>query len=169
MSVYTVHEPPLRATEAIADPESFVFVRDGFSVCAFLFSTLWMLWHRLWLVLLVYVVVVAAVETALRYLGASEVFLVVVGLMIGLLVGLEAGALRRFQLARLGWKNVGVVSGRNLEEAERRFFDAWLSADRRNGGLPAAASPTDRAFQPARGGPQPDGIVGLFPEPGAKR
>ena len=46
MSVYTVHEPPLRAASRIAEPERFVFVRDGFSFWAFLFAPLWMLWHR---------------------------------------------------------------------------------------------------------------------------
>ena len=51
MSVYTVHEPPLRAAEASPDPERFVFVRDGFYFWAFLLTPLWMLWHRLWLVL----------------------------------------------------------------------------------------------------------------------
>ena len=33
------------------DPERFVFVRDGFHFWAFLLAPLWLLWHRLWLVL----------------------------------------------------------------------------------------------------------------------
>ena len=32
MSIYTVHEPPLKADESTPDPERFVFVRDGFYV-----------------------------------------------------------------------------------------------------------------------------------------
>ena len=52
--IYTVHEPPLKADETRADPERFVFVRDGFSFWAFLLAPLWMLRHRLWLVLLGY-------------------------------------------------------------------------------------------------------------------
>ena len=58
MSVYTVHEPPLRAGAAASDVERFAFVRDGFSWWAFLFAPLWMLRHRMWLVLIGYVVVV---------------------------------------------------------------------------------------------------------------
>ena len=56
MAVYTVHQPPLRATDAAPDPQRFVFVRDGFYFWAFLPRALWMLWHRMWLVLLIYVV-----------------------------------------------------------------------------------------------------------------
>ena len=53
MPVYTVHEPPPRDSDDAADAaDRFVFVRDGFSFWAFLFAPLWMLWHRLWLVLL---------------------------------------------------------------------------------------------------------------------
>ena len=56
MSVYTVHEPPRRAGAAAADVERFAFVRDGFSWWAFLLAPLWMLRHRMWLVLIGYVV-----------------------------------------------------------------------------------------------------------------
>ena len=49
MSVFTVHAPPPRRGEPDGDPTRFAFVRDGFSVWAFLFAPLWMLRHRLWL------------------------------------------------------------------------------------------------------------------------
>src|SRR6476660_3985649 len=50
MSIYTVHEPPLKADASTPDPDRFAFVRDGFSFWAFLLAPLWMLRHRLWLV-----------------------------------------------------------------------------------------------------------------------
>ena len=170
MSVYTVHEPPLRPGEAAPNPERFIFVRDGFYFWAFLFSVLWMLWHRMWLILLVYVAVLAGLETALRYAGASRPLLAFVGLLISLLVGIEAATLRRFKLARRGWKNVGVVSGDSVEEAERRFFDAWL---RRAAGAPSAgptaAPPGPPPPSPMPRTPPPPDVVGLFPEPGVSR
>src|SRR5262249_21702267 len=49
MAVYPVHQPPLRADDAAADPDRFIFVRDGFYGWALLFGPLWMLRHRLWL------------------------------------------------------------------------------------------------------------------------
>ncbi len=61
MPVYTVHEPPLKAGEASADPERFVFVRDGFAFWAFLLMPLWLIAKRLWLALLGYVLLIAAI------------------------------------------------------------------------------------------------------------
>ena len=46
----------------LPNPERFVFVRDGFYFWAFVFSVLWMLWHRMWLILLIYVAVVVGLE-----------------------------------------------------------------------------------------------------------
>ncbi len=171
MSVYTVHEPPLRAAEAAPDPERFVFVRDGFYFWAFVFSVLWMLWHRMWLILLVYVAAVVGLETALRYLGVSSALLGLIGFLIALLVGIEAATLRRFKLGRRGWKNIGVVCGDNVEEAERRFFDAWLrrTSDARPERSASPPSPPPAPLSPTpRTSPAPD-VIGLFPEPGASR
>jgi hypothetical protein len=168
MSVYTVHEPPLRAADAAPDPERFIFVRDGFYFWAFLFSVLWMLWHRMWLALLAYVVAAAGMETALRYAGVSSFLVGIVGLLISLLVGIEGATLRRFALARRGWKNVGVVSGDDLEDAERRFFDAWVGDTGRRTALSATTPPPSPPPPLPRAQQAPD-VIGLFPEPGANR
>src|SRR5271155_5543129 len=155
MAVYTVHEPPLRAADARSDPERFVFVRDGFYVWAFLLTPLWMLWRRLWLVLLSYVVISVVLDAAMAAL-----------------VGFEASTLLHFTLRRRGWKNVGIVSGEDREDAERRFFDAWIrdAASRPNAPSPATPPPP----RPPQGAPQDkpfgtSGVIGLFPEPGALR
>jgi hypothetical protein len=171
MRVYSVHEPPRRGLDPLPDAERFVFVRDGFYLRAFLFTPLWMLWHRMWLVLAGYVIVSAVLETALVALGATPADVVVVALLISLLVGLEASTLRRFTLNRRGWLNVGIVSGANLEDAERRFFETWVHA---LPGQPAAPMAPPPAPPPAPAGsappraPQGSDVVGLFPEPGAQ-
>ncbi len=46
-----------------------------------------------------------------------------VSLLIALLVGFEAGSLRRWSLRR--WINRGIVVAHNREAAEHRFFDRW--------------------------------------------
>jgi hypothetical protein len=167
MSVYTVHEPPRRAGTAATDVERFAFVRDGFSWWAFLFAPLWMLRHRMWLVLIGYVVVAGAIEAPVKLSGAPGLTASVIGLLLGLLVGLEAGTLRRFTLNRRGWKNLGVVSGDDLEGAERRFFDAWLQRTNSTSGRPRA--PTPAAAAPIWRGSSGSDVIGLFPEPGARR
>jgi hypothetical protein len=171
MSVYTVHQPPLRATGAAVDPDRFVFVRDGFSWWAFLLTPLWMLWHRLWLALIVYLIVTAGVDVLLRVLGGSWAAYAIVEFSISLLVGLEAGTLRRMKLARRRWRNVGVVTGDGIEDVERRFFDRWI----RQGAAGRAASPNAAGASGPASAPrspavgEPAGVIGLFPEPGAHR
>jgi hypothetical protein len=158
MAVYTVHEPPRRNDDALAHTERFTFVRDGFSWPAFLFAPLWMLRYRLWLALIIYLLVVFALGAATRVLGDGD-WLLAISLLISLLVGFESSSLRRYGLARRGWKALGVVVGDDLEAAERRFFDAWAA-----GSVPRPATPPSGPAAPVPSGP----IIGLFPEPGAR-
>jgi hypothetical protein len=168
MFIYTVHQPPLDSGAAAAEPYRFAFVRDGFSWWAFLLTPFWMLRHRLWLALVIYLLISAAVDGGLRALGASVSTMVLAGLLISFLAGLEAGTLRRFKLARRHWRNIGVVTGDDVEDAERRFFDAWIrqAPARRPPSSPSA--PTSGSTAPTVP-PAPSGVIGLFPEPGVHR
>jgi hypothetical protein len=166
MSVYTVHEPPLRATETLADPQRFVFVREGFYFWAFLLPPLWMLRHRLWLVLLIFIVVALGLSGFMHAAGIGAIGGPVGAFCLSILIGAEASTLRRFTLSRRGWKNVGVVSGEDLEAAERRFFDSWLKSPRAPNTLASAVAPPSAPASPVA---HSSGIVGLFPEPGAQR
>jgi hypothetical protein len=170
MSIYTVHEPPLKAHESVTEPERFVFVRDGFSFWAFLLTPFWMLRYRLWLVLTGYVMVAVALLVGLRLIGASATVTIIASALLSLLVGFEAATMRRFTLSRRGWTNVGIVVGDDLESAERRFFDAWVDKawiDRSSGNVeprgssPAAGVPVSRRTSSE--------VIGLFPQPGAPR
>ncbi len=162
MSVYTVHEPPSRSGNALADADRFVFVRDGFYGWAFLLAPLWMLRHRLWLVLLLYIVAVVILQVALLAVGASGTAQFLAALAVAILVGIEGGTLRRWTLGRRRWRNVGVVVGDDRDTAERRFFAAWQSGQQPRPSY-APAAPGSRAPVPG------DDIVGLFPQPGASR
>jgi Protein of unknown function (DUF2628) len=172
MAVYTVHEPPSRGSAP--EPERFVFVRDGFSPAALLFGPLWMLRHRMWLVLLGYVAVVGALSVLLHLHGSALVDGTAWALL-ALLLGFEAGTLRRFTLARRGFRNIGIVVGDDLESAERRFFDSWVGKDSQ--GRKSANEPSEpRGAPAARTGvplpassPMPHPILGLFPDPRESR
>jgi hypothetical protein len=159
MAVYTVHEPPPQRDQPSGGPERFAFVRDGFSFWAFLLGPLWMLRHRMWLVLLGYGIVVVGIEIGSRALGVSQPMTVTIGIMLALLIGFEASTLRRFTLGRRRWTNVGVIVGNNLETAERRFFDAWVGQE---GARQSSPAPAPR--QP----PAAPDVIGLFPQPGAR-
>jgi Protein of unknown function (DUF2628) len=175
MYVYTVFEPPHRAADDAADSERFRFVRDGFSVWAFLLGPLWMLWHRLWLVLFCYLILMAAIDTAMAALGASSALIFLIAFLLSVLVGLEASTLRRFTLSRRSWKYIGVASGADREAAEVHFFDAWVreASAMRDGDKARLLSPLPAGPRPPAGTvprmPQAHGVIGLFPEPGAQR
>jgi hypothetical protein len=162
MPTYTVHEPPARNSSAASEPERFVFVRDGFYVWAFLLAPLWLIWRRQWLVLLIYLLVTFGIALAMRQAGVNVAARSFVLLLIAFLVGLEAGTLRRFTLARRGWRNIGLVSGTNMEAAEQRFFNEWTAA---SGADYSASALPPSAASPLHSPP----ILGLFPEPGASR
>ena len=58
MPVYTVHAP-VTGNAGIAATDSFVFVRDGFHFWAAVLGVVWLAWHRLWLALIGWIVVMA--------------------------------------------------------------------------------------------------------------
>jgi len=158
MTTFTIHEPPPRKNEETASPVRFAFVRDGFYFWAFLLGPVWMLYHRLWLVLLMYLAGTTAIQAALWALGVSG------GEVHGGIADLGAGwlrsrILRRWSLRR--WTNRGIVVAYNREAAEHVFFDRWF------GSLPAGPC-AKRASGAATGSRAPTSdrdIIGLFPEP----
>jgi hypothetical protein len=163
MPVYTVHAPRAKSDQSAADPERFVFVRDGFHFWAFVLAPLWMLRHRLWLALVIFLAATAAIDLGLYAVGVRGDGMFAVVFILALLVGFEASTLRRSKLARRGWTNLGVVVGRDREDAERRFFDAWTRSQAVPRPAPPPAASTFRMPQAVTD------IVGLFPEPGARR
>jgi hypothetical protein len=169
MPAYTVHEPPPRdGDNADVAADRFVFVRDKFSLWAFVFGPLWMIWRRLWLVLLLYLIAMAALQAVLWAVAAPAGVRVAVSFLVALLIGFESSTLRRWTLSRRGWANHGVVVADDEESAERRFFDAWMS--NRGPRPPAAAAaavaaPPIATAVPYRTAADPPDVVGLFPEP----
>ena len=170
MAVYTVHQPPVKKYESSPDPERFEFVRDGFSFWAFLFGPLWMLRHRMWLVLVGYVVLVVALELTLRAMGATGSVKFLAGVLMAILIGMEAGTLRRFTLGRRRWKHIGLIVGDDRESAERRFYDSWVKGETLAPSpvAPSAATPLAPPAMPRAPAGAPD-VIGLFPQPGAPR
>jgi hypothetical protein len=148
------------------EADRFVFVRDGFHFWAMLLGPFWLLWKRLWLVLLGYIVVTAVIGIALTLLGASAGVRFAVFLLLALLMGLEAASLRRWSYSRGRWRQIDFVVADDEEAAERRFFDRWT--EHGLSGLPPPLEIPTAPF-PSRPPAAPHGIIGLFPEPGGRR
>lgn len=164
MPVYTVHAPSDVTLRNEAD--KFVFVRDGFHFWAMVLGPFWLLWKRLWLVLLGYIALAAVIGVTMRVLGAPTEVRMLVFLLLALLMGLEAASLRRWSYSRGKWRQIDFVVADDEEAAERRFFDRWT--EHGLSGLPPPLEAPVSPF-PVRPPAQPHDIIGLFPEPGGRR
>ena len=176
MPVYTVHAPTAYAADFRAT-DKFVFVRDGFHFWAMVLGPLWLIWKRLWLALLGWVILYIVLQAAVVQLGGGAEALVAVDTMLAILMGLEASTLQRWTYSRRNWRQLDVVVADDEETAERRFFDRFTSGKRwsgydsqlvdRGGPPPTRDVPPQRFSEPP---PLPQGgIIGLFPEPGGSR
>jgi hypothetical protein len=175
MPVYTVHAPTAD-NAGIAATDRFAFVRDGFHFWAALLGPLWLAWHRLWLALIGWIVVMIAIDVGMARLGAGGGAIFFTNVLIALLTGFEASSIRRWTLSRRNWRQLDIAVADNAESAERRFFDRWTAKQRLindQSAVDRGAPPPTREIpgQPfSRPPPLPrNEIIGLFPEPGAPR
>src|SRR5665213_902022 len=122
MPVYTVHAP-VTSSAGVAATDRFAFVRDGFHDWAALLGVLWLAWHRLWLALIGWIVLIAAIDFALVKLGVGGGTILLVDILLALLLGFEAANLERWTLSRRNWRELDIVVADDEEAAERRFFD----------------------------------------------
>lgn len=125
MVIFNVHEPPNVSANRLQSAEQLVFVKDGYAWLAALVPPLWLLWKRMWLEFAIYAVATGLLVWLLASAGATNVSNALL-LIIQIVFGFEAGALYSASLERRGWRVVGTVSGRNAEDAERRFLEMWL-------------------------------------------
>jgi hypothetical protein len=176
MPVYTVHAP-VKADAGIRVTDRFAFVRDGFHFWAFVLGFVWLAWHRLWLALIGWIVMIAAIDFGMTALGAGRMAVFVANVLIALLLGFEAASLQRWTLSRRNWRQLDIVVADDEESAERRFFDRWTAKQRAlvndqsavdRGAPPPTRDIPGQAFSRPPSSPQSE-IIGLFPEPGALR
>ena len=157
--VFLVFEPGGLSARTLKDAERVVFLREKFSWAALVFGPLWLLWHALWLGLVLWLVMFCALAAAVVTLGLSRSLIAVAIFLPSLLLAFEVTALRRHKLLRQGMRDAGVVIAEDGEIAERRFFAAWVKE------APPPAPPAAQPMPPM----QPSSVLGLFPEPGAGR
>ena len=168
MPTYTVHAPqPWQTTDASRATEQFVFVRDGFHFWAFALPPLWLLLHRLWLALLVYIVGYGVLGIGLALVRVSSNVQLIFAVLVALLMGFEASSIWRWTLARRRWMTLGFVVAEDAETAERRFFAEWQK--RAADAPPLPPSEQTHLAPVRRGPPSPSDVIGLFPEPGGQR
>lgn len=121
MAIFTVHVPNNR-DDAFSRAERTVFVRDGFSVAAFLFGPLYLLRHRAWIAAAVWIATVAVGLALCRAAHLPVGVDLGLLLLVGLFTGVEASSLRRSALGARRYDVADVVEGSSREEGERAFF-----------------------------------------------
>ncbi len=108
MPVYTVHAP-IANNAGIAATDRFAFVRDGFHFWAAVFGPVWLVWHRLWLALIGWIIIVIAIDVGMARLGAGGTAIFLADVLIALLMGFEASSIRRWTLSRRNWRQLAVL------------------------------------------------------------
>jgi hypothetical protein len=109
-----------------------IFLSDGFSWGGFVFTWVWALWNRMWIV----AVVVLAVTSVASLLPPVQEALLILG--INLIMGLHGNDLLGWSLSRRGYSEIGLSHGSSLEEAELRFY----SGETKTSAVPAS-TPVD--------------------------
>jgi hypothetical protein len=150
MAAYTAYLPPDGRAEDAR------FIRDRFSLFAFLFPPFFLVWHRLWLALAAWLL--AVVTLAVVGNAVSEGLAAALGFLPGLYLGVVGRDLVRARLERQGWREAGVVSAASLADVELRFFHAMSAAPVRK-----APPPPARPLAPALPAPAA-GSLGIFPQ-----
>lgn len=125
MTAYTVHQPLVSAPDILSQADQLRFVKEGFAWYAFFFPLLWLIFYRMWLVLLIYLAALIGLEFVFSMVGFSDTGLGFLAVAIGFLFASEANNLRRWTLGRSGHRMIAAISGRSLEICELKFFSAW--------------------------------------------
>jgi Protein of unknown function (DUF2628) len=127
MLIYTVHEPHSPPTALDDRADALVFVKEGFSMPAFLLGPFWLAAQRLWLGLLLYVVGLLLLLGIFQILPGGKGAIGSVLVLASLAFGLEANAIRRWGLERRGYQMIGTAAGKSFEECEHRFLTGWIA------------------------------------------
>ena len=117
MKLFTVHFRMLGREAEI------VLVKEGFCWPAFFLSAVWALWNRLWIVAAGLVLIEVSIDLMLQSFHAGHDIRAAITVALALLVGVFANDLRRFSLNKWGgFREVGVVAGDRVDDAEYRFL-----------------------------------------------
>jgi len=169
VTVYSVYEPSDEAPDAEARAEALQFVKEGFSWPAFFVPALWLIYCRMWIELILFIVIFGTLQWAL---GLDKPGHDVFGwLLMGLfaLFAFEANDLRGAALERRGYRLIGVAEGRGRTQAELSFFNTWLplqgrkARTERSSERPAERQRDNEATRPTTLG-EGEGVIGLFPQ-----
>lgn len=130
MTLYTVLEPP------DADPDKVAFLPEGFSWGALVFTVLWALFHRLWLVAALIFAAFTLLNLAVQLDMLNPVVASLLQIGVAVLLGFEGRNLQAMALERAGYRRAGLIQATNQEAAELSYFAGRAPAPARYRGAP---------------------------------
>ena len=125
MAIFTVFMPRA-ASNGAEMADRALFVQDGFCWTALVFGPLWLVRHRLWLALALYILGAALIGTAAWSFGLRMPAASLLLALLSVFLGFEGRSLLCARLERRGYSLGGVVAGSQRDGLERRFFAGWL-------------------------------------------
>ena len=106
-----------------------VFISEGFSVKAFVFTYLWSLFNRLWVFTFIALALHVFFISALYNIGATPQIISFTNLLISFYIGFSANQWKEATLIKNGYKLTEIVAAKNLSCAQLKFFDNYLEKD----------------------------------------
>ena len=167
MTVYSVYEPISDDADIAARAGKVAFVKEGFAWVALIVPALWLLYHRMWIELIVFLAVLAGLQYAFGFDREGQELFSYVALALVTLFAFEANDLRGAALQRHGYRFAGIATGGDQTQAERSFFSAWLPEQEKA----ARQVPPAKKVAPIPNVPAPsssrganEDVIGLFPQ-----
>lgn len=131
MTIYSVH-----IRDNASKPDLAV-IPDGFSWGAAVFGFVWALYIGAWGLALLLFVVQALAGSLISALIGDPGAQAMAHIGVAAAIGFGVGELRRVLLGIGGLREVGVVTGRDTQDAERRYLDSHPDVTQRLLGLAA--------------------------------
>lgn len=144
MQIFSVFEPSgVSADDSakLSDPgRGVIFVKEGFCWPALLFPLVWVLYHRMWRIAGLYLLLSIGIGAMSGLLGAQHPAAMALALGFALIAAFEANRIRCLELERRGYQQVASVAADDLAKAEQRYFGERLQAH------PVAPTPAPQAI-----------------------
>ena len=102
--------------------DKVVFLRDGFSIGAFVLGPFWLLWNRAYAAAAVWLALMALVAFGGTALGIAPAATGLINLALSLVLGFEGVRLVAWTLERRGFRQSALVACDNAQEAEEVYF-----------------------------------------------
>jgi len=132
---FTVHAPPGAVSVrdcSKEDLDRFRFIPERASFWAFVCPPLWLLFKGLWLAFFLWLIFMSSLGSLHSFAGSHQEYYLLslisatLGWVFSIWFCLAARDVERWTLERRGWLLTGVVTARNVEEAQKLFFSTEL-------------------------------------------